>query len=80
MTPSILRVGSRYGAVFDTQVPDGFNLDAFVQDIRAKGYYFNGSVYVPHDTIAFIALVPPGVEDRMTRHEDWPPSQGQTRQ
>ncbi len=78
MTPSILRVGSRYGPIFDTQVPDGFNLDTFVQDIRAKGYYFNGMVYVPHDTISFIALVPPGAVDRMAGWMEFP--QGQTRQ
>jgi hypothetical protein len=75
MTPYTLRVGSRYGAVFDTQVPDGFSLDSFVQDVRSKGYYFNGSVYVPHDTIAFIALVPPGVESHLPNQEAWPPSQ-----
>ncbi len=73
-----LRVGSRYGAIFDTQVPDEFNLDSFVQDVRSKGYYFNGVLYMAHETIAFITLIPPNVADSMASSMAMP--QGQTRQ
>ena len=78
MNGSTLRVASRYGAFFDTEVPEGFDLSAFIQDVRAKGYYFNSVVYVPHDTIAFITLMPPGVTDPLASHMPMP--QGQTRQ
>ncbi len=63
-----LRVGSRYGPIFDTQVPDEFNLDSFVQDVRSKGYYFNGVLYMAHETIAFITLIPAHVSDSMANN------------
>ncbi len=73
-----LRVGSRYGPMFDTQVADGFDLELFIQNVRAKGYYFNGVLYMAHETIAFITLIPPQVSDSLAGQASWP--QGQTRQ
>lgn len=74
---STLRIGVQAGPFFDTPVQDGFNLDAFVHDLRSKGYYYNGAAYIPHDAIAFVTLIPAGVTEggmSMTM------PQGQTRQ
>lgn len=76
---AILRVGSRYGPIFDTPVAEGFNLDAFVHDVRSKGFYFNGAVYIPHEAIAFITLIPAEATDSLASQFAMGP-QGQTRQ
>jgi len=72
-----LRVGSRSGQIFDTSVPEGFDLDVFIHDVRNKGYFWNGCVYIPHDNIGFIVMVPAEV-DPMTSQIMTPA--GQTRQ
>ena len=60
MSSGKLRIGSRFGPVFDLEVGEGFSLNDFIDDVRAKGFVYNGALYIPHDAISFITLLPSG--------------------
>ena len=60
MSSGKLRIGCRFGPVFDLEMGEGFSFNDFIADIRAKGFIFNGVLYIPHDAISFITLLPSG--------------------
>ena len=52
-----LRVATM-AAQFDQPVVEGFDLEKAIAKIRLDGYFANGIVYIPHDKIVYIALIP----------------------
>jgi hypothetical protein len=61
----VLRVAVIAGPFFDTPYYEGFNMGGALADVRAAGYWFNGVVYVPYSSIAFITQIPSSVLERM---------------
>ncbi len=42
--------------------PAVFNLGTFCQEIRERGYYYNGQLYIPYPHIEAIVMIPNGQE------------------
>ena len=42
--------------------PAVFNLGAFCQEIRERGYYYSGQLYIPYSRIEAIVMIPNGQE------------------